>query len=243
MKRMVLVPEDLFTRFEQKQKLETSPIVTSMIKTDEKMSNALERTDIDDAQKQKLYYANLERYLNLRHQKDSQIPTVQLKMKNSEKDESTGIASDEIVKLADSTIVDSVPKTMRQRATAILNRLKTRPDIVSWDESGQVNLDGKTIPNSNISDLLSDALRERKNFNPTGSKQFFRVLSKINMPKDLVRNDERWRQILDNSSSGDEETLYTTPRAGNTSKFLSTPKRHLNTIKSKLNNKPSWYNY
>ena len=45
----------------KKQKLETAPIVTNMIKTDEEMSNILERTDMDDTQKQKLYYTNLER--------------------------------------------------------------------------------------------------------------------------------------------------------------------------------------
>jgi hypothetical protein len=52
---MILVPEDVFARFEQKQKLETLSIVTNMIKTDSKMSNILQHADMDDAQKQKLY--------------------------------------------------------------------------------------------------------------------------------------------------------------------------------------------
>ena len=76
MKRMILVPEDAYARFEQKQKLETSPIMKNMINTDTDMTDILQRTDVDDTEKQKLYYANLERYLNLRQQKDSQIPTV-----------------------------------------------------------------------------------------------------------------------------------------------------------------------
>ena len=53
-KRMILVPEDVFARFEQKQKLETSPLVTNMIQKDTEMSNILQRTDMDDADKQKL---------------------------------------------------------------------------------------------------------------------------------------------------------------------------------------------
>ncbi len=72
---------------------------------------------------------------------------------------------------------------MRPRAAALLNRLKARPDVITWDKSGEVSVAGETIPQSNISDLISDALRAGKNFNPTGSKEFFRVLSKINMPK------------------------------------------------------------
>ncbi len=78
----------------------------------------------------------------------------------------------------------------------------------------------KTIPQSNISDLISDALRARKNFNPTGSKELFRVLSKINMPKDLVRNQERWIQL--DSTSGEEEALYSSPRRQSPSKYFRT---------------------
>ena len=78
MKRMILVPEDAYARFEQKQKLETSPIMKNIINTDTDMTDILQCTDVDDTEKQKLYYANLERYLNLRQQKDSQTPTVQI---------------------------------------------------------------------------------------------------------------------------------------------------------------------
>ncbi len=115
---------------------------------------------------------------------------------------------------------------MRPRAAALLNRLKARPDVITWDKSGEVSVTGKTIPQSNISDLISDALRARKNFNPTGSKEFFRVLSKINMPKDLVRNQERWNQL--DSTSGEEEPLYSSPaqRESPSKYFRTLVKRH-----------------
>ena len=56
-------------------------------------------------------------------------------------------------------------------------------------------MEDETIPRSNISDLISDAVRARKNFNPTRSTEFFRVLSKMNIPEDLVENAERWRDM------------------------------------------------
>ena len=56
MKRMILVPEDVYARFEQKQNLETSPIMKNMINTDTDMTDILQRTDVDDTEKQKLYY-------------------------------------------------------------------------------------------------------------------------------------------------------------------------------------------
>ena len=189
---MVLVPEDVFARFEQKQKIESSPLVRNMVNADREMSDVLHRTDMTDSEKQKLYYTNLERYMNLQQQKDNEIRTVRLT--TSDKSNVEKNPTEERAPLPDSAIVDSMPKTKRQKATAILKRLKTRPDIVSWDESGHVTLDGVKVPESNISDLVSDAVRGRKNFNPVGSKEFFNVLSKLNMPKDLVRNEERWKE-------------------------------------------------
>ena len=89
-------------------------------------------------------------------------------------------------------IVRGIPKTMKSRAEALLAHLKEREDVITWDDMGQVLVDGVLIPKSNISDLVSDAMRSRKHFNPIGVCEFYNVLSKINVPKDLVRNERRW---------------------------------------------------
>jgi len=47
-KRMILVPEDVFNRFEQKQRLETSPIASNMMQKDTEMSKLLYREDLND---------------------------------------------------------------------------------------------------------------------------------------------------------------------------------------------------
>ena len=74
---MVLVPEDVFGRNEQKQKL---------------------------------YYANLEHYLNLRQQKDNQIHMVQLAMKT--RGDMQTFLLQEVTMLPDSVIVESILKTV-----------------------------------------------------------------------------------------------------------------------------------
>ena len=89
-------------------------------------------------------------------------------------------------------IVRGIPKTMKTRAEALLAHVKERGDVITWDDMGQVLLDGVLIPKSNISDLVSDAMRSRKHFNPVGVREFYNVLNKINVPKDLVRNERRW---------------------------------------------------
>ena len=100
-------------------------------------------------------------------------------------------------------IVRGIPKTMKTRAQALLKRLKEREDVVTWDDMGQVLLNGVLIPKSNISDLISDAMRSRKHFNPVGVREFYKVLNEINIPKDLVRNERRWSETEKN----DEKTL------------------------------------
>ena len=164
---MVLVPEDALQRNEQRQRLGTLPIMASIMCEDTDMSNILQRTDLDDAKKQKLYYANLGCYLDLWHEKDRpMMPSVDKELPN--------------------VTFEHLPGAVRDRAMALLNRLKAKPDLVSWDDTGQVKLEGETIPQTNISDLVSDAVnpRPRKTFNPVGSREFFNVLTKVNVPKE-----------------------------------------------------------
>ena len=97
--------------------------------------------------------------------------------------------------LSDDVIVRGIPKTMKTRAIALLERLKVRPDVISWDDTGQVKIDGVFIPKSNISDLISSAMRSRKHFDPVASQEFFNVLNNINVPKNLVRNEEGWKKV------------------------------------------------
>ena len=96
-------------------------------------------------------------------------------------------------------IVRGIPKTMKTRAQALLERLKEREDVITWDDMGQVLLNGVLIPKSSIFDLISDAMRPRKHFNPVGVREFYNVLNEINIPKDLVRNERRWSEAETNS--------------------------------------------
>ena len=102
-------------------------------------------------------------------------------------------------------IVRGIPKTMKSRAEALLAHLKERGDVITWDDMGQVLVDGVLIPKSNISDLVSDAMRPRKNFNPIGVREFYSVLNKINVPKDLVRNERRWDEAGKNVNEKTKE--------------------------------------
>ena len=57
--------------------------------------------------------------------------------------------------------------------------------------NGQLVLEGSIVPNSNIVDLVNDIMRKRKGFNPEHSNTFAKVLTKINVLEDYLRNPDR----------------------------------------------------
>ena len=87
-------------------------------------------------------------------------------------------------------------KNNANRAKLLIQKLKDHLDVISWNDNGQLVLDGSTIPNSNIVDLVNDVMRKRKGFNPEHSNTFAKALAKINVPEDYVRNPDRIDSIL-----------------------------------------------
>jgi hypothetical protein len=91
-------------------------------------------------------------------------------------------------------ILDTVPKTFKSRAERLVKLL--RDGGISWTNQGEmVDLDGMTVPNSHISDLVNDLLRYRKSIKPTGRDIMARELKRLNVPQELIGNVERWRNI------------------------------------------------
>ena len=62
----------------------------------------------------------------------------------------------------DKQTIASVPKAMQDHSKLLIQKLKDHSDIISWNDNGQLGLDGSTIPNSNIVDLVNDVMRKRK---------------------------------------------------------------------------------
>ena len=61
-------------------------------------------------------------------------------------------------------ILESIPKSYRKHAYLLMKHLfrKAVPDRISWDEHGIMTIDGNVVKDLNITDLINDAMRERK---------------------------------------------------------------------------------
>ena len=90
----------------------------------------------------------------------------------------------------DATVKDAVELmslTLQKHARQLLLRLIKRKDLIPWNDSGEVTIEGKQMPGSHIGDLVSDVLRTRKATTPLRSS-FLDVLPKANVPDEFVRN-------------------------------------------------------
>ena len=58
-------------------------------------------------------------------------------------------------------ILDSVPKSLKQKARRLLDKIK---GTVSWNDRGDMVYRNAPVPGNNIVDLVNDALRKRKLF-------------------------------------------------------------------------------
>ena len=100
--------------------------------------------------------------------------------------------------------VELLPTTQRERGRQLLQRLQKRKDLISWNDKGEVTIEGKILPGSNIADLVSDVMRTRKQVAPLRGT-FLDVLAKANVPDEFVRNKTaliQFRKRCVSSSAG-----------------------------------------
>ena len=102
-------------------------------------------------------------------------------------------------------VVESVPKSFKTKAERLLQRIKLDPEV-KWNNLGELEYRGQLIKNSNLTDLVNDVLRKRKNSrDPLGWETFADVLHRLNVPQELIGNPTRWTYMRK------RETLAKTP--------------------------------
>ena len=97
----------------------------------------------------------------------------------------------EAEKMTDDRIVKNVPRTYQARAKILKDYTG-----VSWNAKGEMVIDGKTLPGSNITVLVNDLIRKAKQeVNPVGRKSLIEQLSKTELPRGLVGNADISRDL------------------------------------------------
>ena len=175
------------------------------------MNDWLEKGDVSEDTKATMYAQQLQRVNQLKNQVFRPEPSPAQMITHTEQtmtSESDSTAPSQQLNATDKQIIDSVPKTMQNCAKLLIQKLKDHSDVISWNDNGQLALEGSIVPNSNIVDLVNDVMQKRKGFNPEHSNTFAKALAKINVPEDYLRNPDRidsirwYRRLQDSQAPG-----------------------------------------
>lgn len=213
-RKMVLVPEEAVERF-QKNSVTPSDQIQKLIdllkskdlptaqtpgdpisRLDHQLYDTLNSKKIkDDREKWDKYKEILTRYLFFNSDTESKsvpVSSVNNNTINATSDNTTLDLNE--TKYPPDSILKNIPKPSRGRAQGLLEYIKTVDGghRLRWNEKGQVILDGKNIENSNIVDLIYDAVLYRRKNKSIGRVPFARFLRDINAPHGLVTNNSFW---------------------------------------------------
>lgn len=195
----------------------TQTIGDNLSRLDNELKEILEsRVYANEQDKLKEYLTVLRKYLFFVEEKRRPIP--QKRTLKEENDNDTGVQ--------DNIILESIPKIYRTKAQLLLNHLKTNSDRVKWGVNGVVVIDGLKIKDSNIIDLINDAVRHRKKVRAAGRKEFAALLQDIQTPREFVGNHDFFnhststpnknRKILDlrETRNSREDSFFDTDNLG-----------------------------
>ena len=180
--KIILIPENNLDNYLHQQRLTTPPTVTKMAQLDGEMKTVLDRNDTSQDEKAKLYSQILE------------LPSFQREMSEETKKGTKVIRTttpDNVERQSVGDIIEVLPKNLQQKAKIPLRRIQDNSKILDWNDRGELKYDGETLPNTNITNLLGDSLKFKKNNKPKGYKIFTKALSEMNLPEELIRNPER----------------------------------------------------
>jgi hypothetical protein len=144
------------------------------------IDNDIETTllsDLPDDEKAKRYMATLKRFKAYEEPKIEKSP---------------------VVDQLESNVLQSVPPNQAYKAKRLLQHIKRERDF-DWTEDGEMIYKQTKIPNSNIVDLMNDALKTKSTDLPVGWEEFATGLGKAS--QELITNTERKRFIRDPTSA------------------------------------------
>ena len=126
------------------------------------MNDWLEKDDMPEDTKATMYAQQLQRVKQLKNQVVRPEPSPVQMITHTEQTMTSESDTSEQLSATDKQIIDSVPKKMQNRAKLLIQKLKDHSDVIICNDNGQSVLDGSTIPNSNIVDLVNDIMRREK---------------------------------------------------------------------------------
>ena len=169
------------------------PLASSLSSLDQTMQAILQNPSVgDDYTKAQHYSQALQRYLRQADQyRERPLGKVTVKEIESVED----VKSDKDVSQIKQLLRGTLPPSLIRGGTTLAETLADLPEV-NWDDKLQLIVDGKTVENSNIVDLLSDLGRKKKTSKPPkGMNELLTVFKERNIARSLIPNEARWSSL------------------------------------------------
>lgn len=184
---------------------------TAVSRLDNEMRTILQRTDISEDDKIKLYNNVLQRFLRLTRQNDSEKDLLKL-IQSPEAFKQNTVETDPAPPLSstDATtqeILEGVSSRYKKNASLLLNKMKQHQDILGWDNHGTIVYKGTRVPGTNIVDLVKGVSQHRSRtakYYPKGWNEFMSAMAEMNVPTGLLGSNaikEQLEQLKETGTS------------------------------------------
>ena len=191
-KKMILIDPRILNSLQNNGPPVEDATSNSLRDMDERMRSILQSDDLDADRKHQMYQDTLRKYRTRVDQyKDKPLGSVIVK-----ESQSTNATPDQQPEkdswgMIEQEIIESAPKTLKNKAEKLLQRIQNHPDL-KWNDRGEIIWKDRLVQNSNLYDLVHDVLRKRKRPKPTGWEIFAEALGNANVPRELMGNPDRW---------------------------------------------------
>ena len=107
-------------------------------------------------------------------------------------------------------VLQSASKSNRANVELLIDYLKTKPNIIKWNDQGELIFRDQVIPGSNMTDMIIDATTSRKQSTiPAMFKSIFlKAIAEANVPSRWIKNREH-NSILQSYNDMKSKSLYT----------------------------------
>ena len=183
-KKFDLVPENNISKH--------LPSLDHMTEFDREMQNILKNKGLSDYEKVQRYYGVLQKKFSMENYnvphiavQEPEKPDLeeQVKQESHEKPSS--------LKEFKEIIIKSVHKSYQKKAEVLHELLKNQPDVINWNEKGELSYKGRHIEKSNVADLFHYIFSPTRKSPPIGKDEFLNAFDDLNIPKHFILNRSR----------------------------------------------------
>ena len=209
----MIISEEEYERLKKRPKI-SNPIKREFFESEKQMKDVLNESEIPNDKKIRLFTENLN---HMKKQYDELIKPKQVRVAtNQQKDPEESFTREEeslVSKISlENSLIKSLPKSNQVTAELILNHLKNFPKIIKWNEFGELIYKDETIRESNLTDLISNVLSQKKSTAPPLLHEtiFLKALSETNTPETWIKNKSK-KKILQSYKSLKAENPFLSP--------------------------------